>query len=148
MVSVGGRCATDKRTNQTRMENKMATVYLLSDKNGVPFGAFSSTKAVSEYVEANWKLNVGTHSIQRQEKSDELFDDEKYRSTRWATRDDMYSDEEPYVVNGAKLEYASAEEIAKGFRGSKSTTKIIQDSTGCFRWVIVQMPVVASTRKK
>lgn len=126
----------------------MATVYLLSGKSGIPFAAFSSTKAVAEYVAENWGLNISMHTINRQHVSDEIFSDEKYRRTRWATAEDMYSDLEPYVLNGAKLEYANAEEISKGFRGSKSYTKFIQDSTGSFRWTITQMPVVASTRKK
>ena len=50
----------------------MAKCYLLGDSKGIPFAAFSSMKALFQYVDCNWHLMIGAIREDRQEAAEEI----------------------------------------------------------------------------
>ena len=75
----------------------MGKVYLLGDSKGVPFAAFTSMKAVFQYVDTNWYTMMGVLQEERKEKAEVMVED----CDEWPTAAAMVADRRPYHYEGS-----------------------------------------------
>lgn len=122
----------------------MAKCYLLGDSKGIPFAAFSSMKALFQYVDCNWHLMIGAIREDRQEAAEHLFKHDEFKE--WPTVASMVADSKPYHFEGSSIVGSELGTVAKRFRGEPSAKLCMQDSTGTLTWTIKMLTMIPAKR--
>ena len=120
----------------------MGKVYLLSDSKGIPFAAFTSMKAVFQYVDVNWYSTIGFVEEKRKEAAEVMVDDFK----EWPTAASMVADRRPYHFEGSSQMQSEMGTVAKRFRGEPAAKLVMRDSTGQMEWTLRMLTTIAAKR--
>jgi len=120
----------------------MGKVYLLGDSKGTPFAAFTSMKAVFQYVDTNWYAMMGVLQEERKEKAEVLVDD----FDEWPTAAAMVADRRPYHFEGSSQIKTELSTVSKRFRGEPSAKLVMRDSTGALTWTLSMLTTIAAKR--
>ena len=120
----------------------MAKVYFLSDSKGIPFAAFTSMKAVFQYVDVNWYSTIGFVEEKRKEAAEVMVDDFK----EWPTAASMVADRRPYHFEGSSQVQSEMGTVAKRFRGEPAAKLVMRDSTGTLTWTLRMLTTIAAKR--
>jgi hypothetical protein len=120
----------------------MAKVYFLSDSKGIPFAAFTSMKAVFQYVDVNWYSTIGFVEEKRKEAAEVMVDDFK----EWPTAASMVADRRPYHFEGSSQVQSEMGTVAKRFRGEPAAKLVMRDSTGQMEWTLRMLTTIAAKR--
>jgi len=121
----------------------MGKVYLLGDaRRHTPFAAFTSMKAVFQYVDTNWYAMMGVLQEERKEKAEVLVDD----FDEWPTAAAMVADRRPYHFEGSSQIKTEMGTVSKRFRGEPSAKLVMRDSTGTLAWTLSMLTTIAAKR--
>ena len=120
----------------------MGKIYLLGDSKGVPFAAFTSMKAVFQYVDTNWYTMMGVIQEERKEKAEVMVED----CDEWPTAAAMVADRRPYHFEGSSQIQSEMGTVAKRFRGEPSAKLVMRDSTGTLTWTLKRLTTIAARR--
>lgn len=122
----------------------MGKVYLLGDSKGIPFAAFTSLKAVFQYVDVNWYTMMGVIQEERTERAALTWyaDD----IDKWPTATAMAADRRPYHFEGSSMIQTELGTVTKRFRGQPAVKLSIQDSTGTLVWTLSMFTTIAAKR--
>jgi hypothetical protein len=120
----------------------MGKVYLLGDSKGIPFAAFSSMKAVFQYVDVNWYTMMGVIQEERTEKAEVMVED----CDEWPTAASMAADRRPYHFEGSSMIQTELGTVTKRFRGQPAAKLRIQDSTGTLVWTLRMLTTIPAKR--
>ena len=120
----------------------MGKVYLLSDSKGIPFAAFTSMKAVFQYVDVNWYSTIAFAEEKRKEAAEVMVDDFK----EWPTAASMVADRRPYHFEGSSQMQSEMGTVAKRFRGEPAAKLVMRDSTGQMEWTLRMLTTIAAKR--
>ena len=120
----------------------MGKIYLLGDSKGVPFAAFTSMKAVFQYVDTNWYTMMGVIQEERKEKAEVMVED----CDEWPTAATMVADRRPYHFEGSSQIQSEMGTVAKRFRGEPSAKLVMRDSTGTLTWTLKMLTTIAARR--
>ena len=120
----------------------MGKVYFLSDSKDIPFAAFTSMKAVFQYVDVNWHSTIAFAEEKRKEAAEVMVDDFK----EWPTAASMVADRRPYHFEGSSQVQSEMGTVAKRFRGEPSAKLVMRDSTGQMEWTLRMLTTIAAKR--
>lgn len=120
----------------------MGKIYLLGDSMGVPFAAFTSMKAVFQYVDTNWYTMMGVVQEERKEKAETEFG----IATEWPSAAAMVADHRPYHFEGSSMIQTDLGTVAKRFRGEPAAKLVMRDSTGTLTWTLKMLTTIAAKR--
>jgi hypothetical protein len=120
----------------------MAKVYFLSDSKGIPFAAFTSMKAVFQYVDVNWYSTIAFAEEKRKEVAEATVEDFK----DWPSAASMVADRRPYHFEGSSQIQTDLGTVAKRFRGEPSAKLVMRDSTGTLTWTLRMLTTIAAKR--
>lgn len=120
----------------------MGKVYLLGDSKGVPFAAFTSMKAVFQYVDTNWYTMMDVIQEDRKEAAEKMAD----LATEWPTAAAMVADRRPYHFEGSSQVQSELGTVAKRFRGEPAAKLVMRDSTGTLYWTLKMLTTIAAKR--
>ena len=126
----------------------MGKVYLLSHFN-LPFAAFTSMKAVFQYIDTNWYAMMGVLQEERKEKAEVLVDDTLHKKLvfdEWPTAAAMVADRRPYHFEGSSQIKTELSTVSKRFRGEPSAKLVMRDSTGTLTWTLSMLTTIAAKR--
>ncbi len=120
----------------------MGKVYLLGDSKGIPFAAFTSLKAVFQYVDTNWYAMMGVIQEDRKEAAEKMID----LAAEWPSAASMIADRRPYHFEGSSMIQTDLGTVSKRFRGEPSAKLVMRDSTGTLYWTLKVLTTIAAKR--
>ena len=112
----------------------MGKIYLLGDSKGVPFAAFTSMKAVFQYVDTNWYTMMGVIQEERKEKAEVMVED----CDEWPTAAAMVADHRPYHFEGSSQIQSEL--------GTVAAKLVMRDSTGTLTWTLKMLTTITAKR--